>query len=133
MMENEEEKNAQLENNEKPVTDDLVIKNDEGKEGKEEKEEIKANIDIKNEIKKEENEEIQKDIETNEINKEENIIEKNENELIEENNQIKEKGNNTLIMSLKELQNNVKKEVSLKKLCNSNIYIFNKIKFNLFI
>ena len=130
MMENEEEKNEQLENNEKQITDDLVIKNDEEKEVKEE---VQADINIKNEMNKEENEEIQKDIKTNEINNEENIIEKNDNKLNEENNPIKDNGNNTLIMSLKELQNNIKKEVSLKKLCNSNIYIFNKIKFNLFI
>ena len=130
MMENEEEKNEQLENNEKQITDDLVIKNDEEKE---EKEEVQADININNEMNKEENEEIQKDIKTNEINNEENLIEKNDNKLNEENNPIKENGNNTLIVSLKELQNNIKNEVSLKKLCNSNIYIFNKIKFNLFI
>ena len=94
-------------NNEKQLMDDeLVIKNDEDEEEKEEnKKDMNMNI--------------------TQINKEENIIEKNYNELLEEkeSNSIKENENenNSLITNLKELQKKIKKEVSLRKLCNSYI------------
>ena len=106
-MENDEEKDNQIENNEKPLMDDeLVIKNDEDEEEKEEnKKDMNMNI--------------------TQINKEENIIEKKDNELLEEkeSNSIKENENenNSLITNLKELQKKIKKEVSLRKLCNSYI------------